>query len=77
MPYKDKEKNREYQREWAKKNSKTIKSNQIGSQRRKQIVEDAKKHSCIICNKDFHPVQMDLIHVDPSPKNTVYRNYYR
>lgn len=68
MPYKDKEENRKYQREWAKKNSKTIKSNQIGSQRRKQIVEDAKKHSCIICNKDFHPVQMDLIHVDPSPK---------
>ena len=68
MPYKDKEKNREYQREWARKNSKTIKANQIGHKRRMQIVDDAKKHSCIICNKQFHPVQMDLIHVDPSPK---------
>ena len=35
---------------------------------RKQIVENAKKHPCIICNKDFNPVVMDLIHVDPSPK---------
>ena len=68
MPYKDKEEKRKYQREWARKNSKTIKANQIGSQRRKQIVEDAKKHSCIICNKEFNPVVMDLIHVDPSPK---------
>ena len=68
MPYKDKEENRKYQREWARKNSKTRKENQISHKRRKQIVEDAKKHPCIICNKEFHPVQMDLIHVDPSPK---------
>ena len=53
MPYKDKEENRKYQREWARKNSKTIKANQISHQRRKQIVEDAKKYPCIICNKDF------------------------
>jgi len=68
MPYKDKEENRKYQREWARKNSKTYKANQISHQRRKQIVEDAKKHPCIICNKDYNPVVMDLIHVDPSPK---------
>ena len=53
MPYKDKEENRKYQREWARKNSKTYKANQISHQRRKQIVENAKKHPCIICNKDF------------------------
>ena len=68
MPYKDKEENRKYQREWARKNSKTYKANQISHKRRKQIVEDAKKYPCIICNKDFNPVVMDLIHVDPSPK---------
>ena len=48
MPYKDKEENRKYQREWARKHSKTYKANQISHQRRKQIVEDAKKHPCII-----------------------------
>ena len=68
MPYKDKEENRKYQREWARKNSKTYKANQISHQRRKQIVEDAKKHPCIICNKDFNTVVMDLIHVDPTPQ---------
>ena len=68
MPYKDKEENRKYQREWARKHSKTYKANQISHQRRKQIVEDAKKHPCIICNKDFNPVVMDLIHVDPTPQ---------
>ena len=68
MPYKDKEENRKYQREWARKNSKTRKDNQIGAKRRKQIVEDAKKHSSIICNKDNPPEVMDLLHIDPSPK---------
>ena len=68
MPYKDKEENRKYQREWARQNSKTRKDNQIGAKRRKQIVEDAKKHSCIICNKDYPPEVMDLLHIDPSPK---------
>ena len=68
MPYKDKEENRKYQREWARKNSKTYKANQISHKRRKQIVEDAKKYPCIICNKDFNPVVMDLIHVDPTPQ---------
>ena len=68
MPYKNKEENRKYQREWARKNSKTYKANQISHKRRKQIVEDAKKHSCIICNKDFNPAVMDLIHVEPAPQ---------
>ena len=33
MPYKDKEENRKYQREWARKNSKTRKDNQISHKR--------------------------------------------
>ena len=68
MPYKDKDENRKYQREWARKNSKTRKENQISYKRRKQIVDEAKNHPCIICNKEFPSVVMDLIHVDPSPK---------
>ena len=68
MPYKNKEENRKYQREWARKNSKTHKANQISHKRRKQIVDNAKKHPCIICNKEFNPVVMDLIHVDPEPQ---------
>jgi len=68
MPYKDKEENRKYQREWARRNSKTRKENQISYARRKQIVDEAKSHPCIICNKEFPHVVMDLIHVDPTPK---------
>ena len=52
MPIKDKEENRKYQREWARKNSKTKKANQVSAKRRTQMVDDAKSHPCVICNKD-------------------------
>ena len=52
MPYKDKEVNKKYQREWARRNSKTKRSNQDSVKRRKQIVDDAKSHPCVICNKE-------------------------
>ena len=68
MPIKDKDKNRKYQREWARKNSKTKKTNQVGAKRRKQIVDDAKAHPCVICNKEYPIEVMELHHIDPSPK---------
>ena len=64
MPYKDKEVNKKYQREWARRNSKTKRSNQVSVKRRKQIVEDAKSHPCVICNKEYPVEVMDLYHID-------------
>lgn len=68
MPIKDKEENRKYQREWARKNSRTKKANQVGAKRRKQMVDDAKSHPCVICNKDYPVEVMDLYHIDQSEK---------
>ena len=68
MPIKDKEENRKYQREWARKNSKTKKVNQVSAKRRKQMVDDAKSHPCVICNKEYPPEVMDLYHIDQSEK---------
>ena len=66
MPYKDKEVNKKYQREWARRNSKTKRSNQVSVKRRKQIVDDAKSHPCVICNKEYPVEVMDLYHIDQS-----------
>ena len=68
MPIKDKEENRKYQREWARKNSKTKKVNQVSAKRRKQMVDDAKSHPCVICNKEYPVEVMDLYHIDQSKK---------
>ena len=66
MPYKDKEVNKKYQREWARRNSKTKRVNQVSVKRRKQIVDDAKSHPCVICNKEYPVEVMDLYHIDQS-----------
>ena len=50
MPYKDKEKNKEYQRDWARKRGKTKRINQRGPKNRQQLVDDAKSHPCVVCN---------------------------
>ena len=44
------------------------KVNQVGAKRRKQIVDDAKSHPCVICNKEYPPEVMDLYHIDQSEK---------
>ena len=56
MPYKDKEKNKEYQRDWARKRGKTKRINQRGPKNRQQLVDDAKSHPCVVCN-------LSLIHI--------------
>ena len=50
MPIKDKQKNREYQREWARKHGKTKRMNQRGPENRQKLVDDAKSHPCVVCN---------------------------
>ena len=64
MPFKDKEKNREYQREWAKthKNRTTMK-------RKRAIVDNAKDKPCGACGVKFPPPAMDLHHLDPEQKS--------
>ena len=76
MPYKDKEENRKYQREWARKNSKTRKENQISHKRRKQIVEDAKKHVSSVI-KSFILYKWILSMLIHHQRNIVYQNYCR
>ena len=70
MPIKDKEKNRQYQREWARKHGKTLKKNQVGPQKRKKMVDDAKSLPCVVCEKTYPPCVMDLHHVDPATKTS-------
>ena len=38
MPFKDKEEERTYKREWARRNGKTLKRNQVSAKRKKQMV---------------------------------------
>tara|TARA_B100000282_G_C31344176_1_gene314799 strand:+ start:90 stop:443 length:354 start_codon:yes stop_codon:yes gene_type:complete len=68
MPFKDKEEERTYKREWARRNGKTLKRNQVSAKRKKQMVIDAKSHACVICNKTYPHQCMDLHHIDPDTK---------
>lgn len=71
MPYKDPNKQREYVREWQRKNRKRKSKvrNSLPSHitKRKMILE-AKDKPCAICEQNFPVIAMDLHHVDPSTK---------
>ena len=68
MPFKDKEEERRYKREWARRNGQTLKKNQTSAKKRKQMVIDAKSYACVICNKEYPHQCMDLYHIDPDKK---------
>ena len=68
MPFKDKEEERRYKREWARKNGQTLAKNQTGKKKKKQMVIDAKSYACVICNKEYPHECMDLHHIDPESK---------
>ena len=68
MPIKDKEKNRQYQREWARKHGKTKRMNQRGPENRQKLVDDAKSNPCVCCNIQYPLCVMDLHHADNSEK---------
>ena len=68
MPIKDKQKNREYQREWARKHGKTKRMNQRGPKNRQQLVDDAKSNPCVCCNIQYPICVMDLHRADNSEK---------
>jgi len=63
MPYKDKEKQREYQRKWA--NEKGPNSWYL---KKKEILDTAKDVPCQSCGQIHPSCCMDLHHVDPSDK---------
>jgi hypothetical protein len=67
MGYKDREKQRQYQKEWHSRN-RLPKSAQTSYQKRKQMVRDAKDKPCAICKIQYDPCAMDLHHIDPSEK---------
>ena len=68
MPYKDKDKQKEYQKIWAQQNIKP-KSQQTGWIKRKEIVQQAKNKPCCCCGVEYNSVVMDLHHKDPSIKD--------
>lgn len=69
MPYKDPDKQREYQQRWASENKKP-KRQQTSWLKRKEMVAKAKDKPCAICNQSYPPVVMDLHHRDPSVKDS-------
>ena len=73
MPYKDKEKQREYQAKWQRENA-PQKQKQTTYQKRKAMIEDAKSVPCQCCGKSYPSVVMDLHHIDPSTKKDSVSN---
>ena len=67
MPYKDPEKNRKYQAEWAKRN-RPAKGSEPYFKAKKRIIFEAKSEPCAICKQTFPPAAMDLHHIDPTDK---------
>jgi hypothetical protein len=68
MPYKDPQKQLEYQRQWQNAH-RLPKSQQTGWNKRKEMVKSAKDKPCAICKVKYDPCVMDLHHLDPSIKD--------
>ena len=67
MPYKDKDKQRKYQREWAQKNGDRARKKKYKKLR--AIIIKAKNVPCADCGEKYPYYVMDFHHVDPSKKN--------
>lgn len=68
MPYKDPDKQREYQQKWHSRN-KRPKRQQTSWLKRKEMYLAAKDKPCAICKQSYPPVVMDLHHKDPTVKD--------
>ena len=66
MPYKDREKQRQFQKEWRRKNPQ---DQRPGKDARRQLVNKFKDKPCLHCGVKYPPCVMDLHHVDPSTKS--------
>jgi hypothetical protein len=81
MPYKDKEKQKEYQREWIRNNPKqqerNIKTSRARKRKNRILVEEYKNNIgcyCRSCGIYDHPVCMDFHHLNEDDKrDTVSR----
>ena len=66
MPYKDKEKQRQFQREWRRLNpQQNLKQSRDA---RRALVDGFKSKPCVHCGIQYPPCAMDLHHIDPSTK---------
>jgi hypothetical protein len=81
MPYKDKEKQKEYQREWIRNNSeqqaRNIKNARVRKRKNKILVENYKNNTgcyCRSCGTYDHPVCMDYHHLEESEKRGTVAN---
>ncbi len=63
MPYKDKEKQKEYQRNWASK-----KGPNSWLQKKIELLDSRKNVPCQSCGEQHPPCCMDLHHLNPSDK---------
>lgn len=68
MPYKDKQKQKEYQKKWDRQNKKP-KREQTSWIKRKEMVRLAKDKPCQCCGVKYDPVVMDLHHLNPEIKD--------
>lgn len=68
MPYKDPEKQKEYQRKWHSEH-KLPKSKQTSYQKRRKMVHEAKNVPCYRCKQTFPTCCMDFHHLDPTQKD--------
>lgn len=68
MPYKNKQKQKEYLKVWASNNRKP-KSKQTSWLKRKEIVKTAKDKPCAACGIKYDPIVMDLHHINPEEKD--------
>lgn len=69
MPYKDKEKQKEYQKIWSQQNAKS-KTQQTSWIKRKEMVHQAKDKPCSCCGIKYDIAVMDLHHKDSSLKDS-------
>jgi hypothetical protein len=66
MPYKDIKKQRECQRKWESERRKREGNTQV--KRKKEYLNELKSVPCSVCGNQYHPVLMDLHHLDESQK---------
>lgn len=67
VPYRDKAKQKAYQREWQKQNRKP-RGQQGGVITKKKLILDAKSKPCECCNNFYHHSAMHFHHRNPSTK---------
>ena len=77
MPYKDLDKQREFQREWCKRKRKDGTLKQATNDRKKVMILEAKDVPCAVCQERYDPCCMDFHHKNPAEKKYEIADYNR